>query len=121
MTGVAHRVHLWHGSRDLRGDPTRRPRQCSVAAAEVDATPAPPDARRGFLSSDFAKRDEFTLTFRTEQYREQLTQEDKFAKRGIELMASLGNGPSEVRRGAIASPPPGRARSRACSDRPLVA
>lgn len=50
---------------------------------------------RGFLSSDFAKRDEFTLTFRTEQYREQLEQEDKFAKQGIELAASLGNVPTE--------------------------
>lgn len=50
---------------------------------------------RGFQSSDFAKRDEFTLTFRTEQYREQLKQEDVYAKKGIELAASLGNGPTE--------------------------
>ena len=30
------------------------------------------DKKRGFLTSDFSKRDEFSNTIRTEQYREQL-------------------------------------------------
>lgn len=38
---------------------------------------------KGFLTSDFSKRDEFSNVIRTEQYREQLKQEDKFAKKGL--------------------------------------
>lgn len=33
---------------------------------------AQPEKKKGFLTSDFSKRDEFTNTIRTEQWREQL-------------------------------------------------
>jgi len=49
-----------------------------------------PGALRGFLSSDWAKRDEFTLDFRTEQYREQLRREDKHSRAAIAAMAAAG-------------------------------
>lgn len=45
-----------------------------------------PVKKKGFLTSDFSKRDEFSMTFRTEQYRTLLQQEDKFAKRSLELL-----------------------------------
>lgn len=45
------------------------------------------ERKKGFLTSDFAKRDEFTNTIRTEQYREQLKGEAKFTKKALELMA----------------------------------
>lgn len=32
-----------------------------------------PDKKKGFLTSDFSKRDEFSNTIRTNQWREQLT------------------------------------------------
>lgn len=40
---------------------------------------------KGFLDSDFSKRDEFSNTVRTEQYREQLKMEHKHGKRTIEM------------------------------------
>ena len=38
---------------------------------------------KGFLTSDFDKRDEFTKTVRVQQYREQLAQEEKFARKAL--------------------------------------
>ncbi|CAG9463432.1 unnamed protein product [Pedinophyceae sp. YPF-701] len=48
------------------------------------------DQNVGFASSDISKRSEFTMTFRTEQYREQLSQETKYAKRAMEMMHQTG-------------------------------
>lgn len=49
------------------------------------------EKKKGFLTSDFSKRDEFSNVIRTEQYREQLTQEDKFSKRALKaLPGSMG-------------------------------
>ncbi|MCO5607211.1 hypothetical protein L7F22_061404 [Adiantum nelumboides] len=42
------------------------------------------DRYKGFMDSDFSKKDEFSNTFRTEQYRELLNMEHKHAKRTIE-------------------------------------
>jgi hypothetical protein len=42
-----------------------------------------------------ARRDEFSLDFRTEQYREQLKMEDKYGKRALQLLraqAAAGSG-----------------------------
>lgn len=44
---------------------------------------AQPEKKKGFLTSDFHKRDEFSNTIRTEQYREQLTQEEKYSKKAL--------------------------------------
>jgi hypothetical protein len=47
-------------------------------------------------------RDEFSLDFRTEQYREQLKMEDKYAKRALDLMRTQhagGNQPEEQAHG----------------------
>eukprot|EP00798_Chlamydomonas_sp_ICE-L_P007547 gene7547-696_t len=41
------------------------------------------DTKKGFLTSDFSKRDEFSNTIRTEQFREQLSQEDKYSKKAL--------------------------------------
>lgn len=43
------------------------------------------DKKLGFWTSDFSKRDEFSNTLRTNQYREQLLLEEKHAKKTIEL------------------------------------
>eukprot|EP01018_Ginkgo_biloba_P002397 Gb_21373 [translate_table: standard] len=52
-----------------------------------------PERFKGFLDSDFSKRDEFSNTFRTEQYREHLKNETKHAKKMMlakaEQMAKL--------------------------------
>eukprot|EP00232_Nephroselmis_pyriformis_P003042 CAMPEP_0182912170 /NCGR_PEP_ID=MMETSP0034_2-20130328/37367_1 /TAXON_ID=156128 /ORGANISM="Nephroselmis pyriformis, Strain CCMP717" /LENGTH=233 /DNA_ID=CAMNT_0025048823 /DNA_START=66 /DNA_END=767 /DNA_ORIENTATION=+ len=40
---------------------------------------------KGFLTSDFDKRDEFTKTVRVQQYREQLSQEEKFARKALAM------------------------------------
>ncbi|KAK9905664.1 hypothetical protein WJX75_004135 [Coccomyxa subellipsoidea] len=39
---------------------------------------------KGFLTSDYSKRDEFTSTFRTEQYRSLLKQEEKHARKALQ-------------------------------------
>mmetsp|Transcript_2052 Transcript_2052/g.3236 ORF Transcript_2052/g.3236 Transcript_2052/m.3236 type:complete len:243 (+) Transcript_2052:238-966(+) len=46
-----------------------------------------PDKKKGFLTSDFSKRDEFSNTVRTRQWREQLQLEEKFAKKAIALFS----------------------------------
>jgi len=38
------------------------------------------EKKKGFLTGDFKRRDEFSLNFTTEQYREQLVSENKFNK-----------------------------------------
>ncbi|KAJ9509060.1 hypothetical protein QJQ45_001547 [Haematococcus lacustris] len=47
-----------------------------------------PDKKKGFLTSDFSKRDEFSNTTRTEQWREQLQMEGKFAKKAVQMFSS---------------------------------
>ncbi|KAL3141719.1 hypothetical protein ABBQ32_004402 [Trebouxia sp. C0010 RCD-2024] len=47
-----------------------------------------PTHKKGFLTSDFSRRDEFSMTFRTEQYRTLLKQEDKFAKKALQLLGT---------------------------------
>ncbi len=44
------------------------------------------EKRKGFLSGDFKRRDEYSMVFRTEQYREQLKGEDKLAKETLDEM-----------------------------------
>ncbi|KAK9824217.1 hypothetical protein WJX72_008614 [[Myrmecia] bisecta] len=44
--------------------------------------------KKGFCTSDYSRRDEFSMTFRTEQYRQLLKQEDKFAKRALEMLST---------------------------------
>lgn len=44
------------------------------------------DKKKGFLTSDFSKRDEFSNTIRTEQWREQLKQENVLTKKDMALM-----------------------------------
>lgn len=44
------------------------------------------EKRKGFLSGDFKRRDEYSMVFRTEQYREQLKGEDKLAKQTLDKM-----------------------------------
>lgn len=43
------------------------------------------------FSGDFKRRDEFSNTVRTQQYREQLKGEEKQAKKQLEMIAALGN------------------------------
>lgn len=50
-----------------------------------------PVKMKGFLSGDFKRRDEFSNTVRTLQYREQLKGEEKQAKKQLEMIAALGN------------------------------
>lgn len=45
-----------------------------------------PDKKKGFLTSDFSKRDEFSNTIRTEQWREQLRQEEQYSKKALGLL-----------------------------------
>jgi len=52
-----------------------------------------PEKKKGFLTSDFHKTDEFSNTIRTEQYRELLKQESKYTKKALELLGS--DGPSD--------------------------
>lgn len=49
------------------------------------------EKKKGFLSADFKRRDEFSNTVRTSQYREQLKGEEKQAKKQLEMIAALGN------------------------------
>lgn len=44
------------------------------------------EKKKGFLSGDFKRRDEYSMVFRTEQYREQLSGEDKLAKATLDAM-----------------------------------
>ena len=44
------------------------------------------EKKKGFLSGDFKRRDEYSMVFRTEQYREQLKGEDKLAKETLDEM-----------------------------------
>ena len=44
------------------------------------------EKKKGFLSGDFKRRDEYSMVFRTEQYREQLDGEDKLAKATLAAM-----------------------------------
>lgn len=53
------------------------------------------EKKKGFLTSDFSKRDEFSNTTRTEQYREQLKKEGKFTKKTLELMTDATGQPME--------------------------
>lgn len=46
-----------------------------------------PEKQKGFLTSDFSKRDEFSNTTRTKQWREQLSLEEKFAKKAIQMFS----------------------------------
>mmetsp|Transcript_12070 Transcript_12070/g.33926 ORF Transcript_12070/g.33926 Transcript_12070/m.33926 type:complete len:245 (-) Transcript_12070:221-955(-) len=50
-----------------------------------------PEKKKGFLSGDFKRRDEFSNTVRTLQYREQLKGEEKQAKKQMEMITALGN------------------------------
>ncbi|KXZ56178.1 hypothetical protein GPECTOR_1g153 [Gonium pectorale] len=45
------------------------------------------EKKRGFQTSDFSKRDEFTNTIRTEQWREQLKGENQHAKKALDMFA----------------------------------
>lgn len=45
------------------------------------------EKKKGFNSADFKRRDEFSNTTRTEQYREQLGQEIKYRKLGLKNLA----------------------------------
>lgn len=45
-----------------------------------------PDKKKGFLTSDFSKRDEFSNTIRTEQWREQLKAEGKHSSKALEML-----------------------------------
>ncbi|KAG2497850.1 hypothetical protein HYH03_004117 [Edaphochlamys debaryana] len=47
-----------------------------------------PEKKKGFLTSDFSKRDEFTNTIRTEQWREQLKGENGHAKAALEMFTA---------------------------------
>lgn len=46
-----------------------------------------PDKKKGFLTSDFSKRDEFSNTIRTEQWREQLSAEGKHSAKALEVFS----------------------------------
>ena len=46
------------------------------------------EKKKGFLSGDYKRRDEFSNTIRTEQYRELLTQEAEHSKKALEVVAS---------------------------------
>jgi hypothetical protein len=69
-----------------------------------------PAKKKGFLTSDFSRRDEFSMTFRTEQYRTQLKQEDKFAKKALEVLGGADNAGHEgqMQMTATLSPAPDR-------------
>lgn len=41
------------------------------------------EKKKGFMTGDFRRRDEFTNIIRTEQYREQLSMEDKHRKTAL--------------------------------------
>jgi len=64
------------------------------------------EKKKGFLSGDFKRRDEFSNTIRTEQYRELLSQEADHAKKALEVVASAyddgeleaGETPQEAKR-----------------------
>ncbi|PNW77149.1 hypothetical protein CHLRE_10g424250v5 [Chlamydomonas reinhardtii] len=45
------------------------------------------EKKKGFYTSDFSKRDEFTNTIRTEQWREQLKGENTHAKKALDMFA----------------------------------
>uniref|UniRef100_A0A7S1SY97 Uncharacterized protein n=1 Tax=Tetraselmis chuii TaxID=63592 RepID=A0A7S1SY97_9CHLO len=49
-----------------------------------------PEKKKGFLSGDFKRRDEFSNTIRTLQYREQLKGEEKQAKKALEMITAAG-------------------------------
>mmetsp|Transcript_14072 Transcript_14072/g.44776 ORF Transcript_14072/g.44776 Transcript_14072/m.44776 type:complete len:155 (-) Transcript_14072:227-691(-) len=53
------------------------------------------EKKKGFLSGDFKRRDEFSNTIRVNQFREQLSREGKHSKRTIEMMAALMGGDEE--------------------------
>jgi len=52
-----------------------------------------PDKKKGFLTSDFSKKDEFSNTVRTAQWREQLKQENMYAKKSLQLLAGTDGAP----------------------------
>ena len=54
-----------------------------------------PEKKKGFLTGDFKRRDEFSSDFRTRQYREQLKGEEKYSKKMLQLMAEQ-QGPEVV-------------------------
>ncbi|EFJ04888.1 hypothetical protein SELMODRAFT_431994 [Selaginella moellendorffii] len=60
-----------------------------------------PEKYKGFLSSDFTKRDEFSNTMRTNQYREMLEVDNKHSKKTLaamtEQIAELADGKEEKR------------------------
>lgn len=47
------------------------------------------EKKKGFLSSDFSRRDEFSKDFATNQYRERLKMEAKHTKHGMEAIRDL--------------------------------
>ncbi|EFJ44899.1 hypothetical protein VOLCADRAFT_106267 [Volvox carteri f. nagariensis] len=63
------------------------------------------EKKRGFQTSDFSKRDEFTNTIRTEQWREQLQAENQHAKKALDMFAEatgMTSIPTSIRRAAEA-------------------
>ena len=66
----------------------------------AEAEPEKP--KLGFYTADYSKRDEFTLTFRTEQYRSILRQEDKHAQRALKQLPAQ----EQVQRDARAAQEP---------------
>ena len=62
-------------------------REAATASVGDSCAPGMPPARTAAASHCWpACRDEFSLDFRTEQYREQLKMEDKYAKRALDQM-----------------------------------
>mmetsp|Transcript_24638 Transcript_24638/g.67143 ORF Transcript_24638/g.67143 Transcript_24638/m.67143 type:complete len:243 (-) Transcript_24638:467-1195(-) len=60
------------------------------------------EKKKGFLTSDFSKRDEFSNVIRTGQWREQLQLEDKFSKKAIQMFsetAGVNNSPGTQTQG----------------------
>ncbi|GLC36027.1 hypothetical protein PLESTB_000530700 [Pleodorina starrii] len=63
------------------------------------------EKKRGFQTSDFSKRDEFTNTIRTEQWREQLKAEGTHAKKALDMFAEaagMESTPISIRKAAEA-------------------
>lgn len=50
------------------------------------------EKKKGFLTSDFSKKDEFSYNFRTNQWREQLATEGKFSKKALDMLTATEGG-----------------------------
>lgn len=81
--------HLWIGDGDKYAD--------RVMYKDLQ----PGEKKKGFYTSDFSKRDEFSNTIRTGQYREQLKKEMVFTKRALEVQ---GDTPEFIEAMAAQSP-----------------